>query len=54
MMKDEIRILSSMDHPNIVKYIVSYEDESQLYIVMERIPGAKELKQHIDELFESR
>ena len=35
----EIEILRSLDHPNIVKYFESYEDENYLHIVMEYIPG---------------
>jgi serine/threonine protein kinase len=48
MMKQEIHILSAMDHPNIVNYINSFEDENELYIVMESVEDAIELKQHID------
>lgn len=53
-MKNEIAILSSMDHPNIVKYIVSYEDKEELFIVMENVLGAIELKEHIDKLYAER
>ena len=35
----EIEILRSLDHPNIVKYFETYEDEVFLHIVMEYIPG---------------
>ena len=35
----EIEILRSLDHPNIVKYFETYEDEKYLHIVMEYIPG---------------
>jgi calcium-dependent protein kinase len=35
----EIDILSSLDHPNIVKYFETYEDSNYLHIVMEYIPG---------------
>ena len=37
--KREIDILRSLDHPNIVKYFETYEDEHFLHIVMEYIPG---------------
>ena len=37
--KREIDILRSLDHPNIVKYFETYEDENYLHIVMEYIPG---------------
>lgn len=32
---DEIEVLKSLDHPNIVKYIETFENQSFLYIVME-------------------
>ena len=35
----EIEILRSLDHPNIVKYFETYEDDFFLHIVMEYIPG---------------
>ena len=35
----EIEILRSLDHPNIVKYFETYEDDLYLHIVMEYIPG---------------
>ena len=37
--KREVDILRSMDHPNIVKYFETYEDECYLHIVMEYIAG---------------
>jgi calcium-dependent protein kinase len=37
--KAEINILSSLDHPNIVKYYETYENKEFLYIVMEYCPG---------------
>lgn len=37
--KSEINILRSLDHPNIVKYFETYEDENYLHIVMEYIEG---------------
>ena len=33
--KNEINILSKLDHPNLVKFIASYEDEEGIYIIME-------------------
>jgi serine/threonine protein kinase len=36
-MKQEIGILSGMEHPNIVNYTESYEDARYLYIVMEYV-----------------
>ena len=39
--KEEVKILKSLDHPNIVKYFETYEDEDEndLHIVMEYIEG---------------
>ena len=37
--KREVDILRSLDHPNIVKYFETYEDECYLHIVMEYIAG---------------
>jgi len=34
-LKDEINILKSLDHPNIVKYYETYENSKYMYIVME-------------------
>lgn len=36
---NEVQILNSLDHPNIVKYYEIYEDNSSLYIVMEQCQG---------------
>ena len=36
---DEVKILSKMDHPNIVKYYETYEDENYINIVMEYLQG---------------
>jgi calcium-dependent protein kinase len=35
----EVKILINLDHPNIVKYFETYEDEFYIHIVMEYIPG---------------
>lgn len=35
----EVSILMQLDHPNIVKYFETYEDEYYIHIVMEFIPG---------------
>ena len=37
--KREVDILRSLDHPNIVKYFETYEDDYYLHIVMEYIAG---------------
>lgn len=33
--REEVAILSMLDHPNIVKYVESYEDNRYMYIVMQ-------------------
>lgn len=38
-LKHEIEVLKKLDHPNIVKYFDTYEDEGCIHIVMEYIPG---------------
>ena len=38
---DEINILKSLDHPNIVKYYETYENQKYMYIVMEYCPGGE-------------
>ena len=35
----EVAILNGMDHPNIVKYFETYDDNKYLYLVMEYISG---------------
>lgn len=36
---EEVKNLGRLDHPNIVKYFETYEDDLYLHIVMEYIPG---------------
>ena len=36
---DEVKILRSVDHPNIVKYFETYEEDCRIHIVTEYIPG---------------
>jgi len=38
---DEVDTLRKLDHPNIVKYYETYEDEHYLYFVMELCPGGE-------------
>ena len=40
----EVDILRSLDHPNIVKYFETYEDDHFIHIVMEYIPGDNSFK----------
>ena len=39
--KDEVMILTSLDHPNIVKYYETYDDKSYIYLCMEYIDGGE-------------
>lgn len=39
MIMQEVKILNTIDHPNIVKYYETYEDENNVYLVMEYIKG---------------
>ena len=36
---EEVAILNKLDHPNIVKYYETYDDEKYIYLVMEYISG---------------
>ena len=38
---DEIKILKKIDHPNIIKYMETYENKKYMYIVMEYCPGGE-------------
>ena len=38
-LKDEIRILSKLDHPNICKYYETYESPKYVYLIMEYCGG---------------
>ena len=39
--KEEVKILTNLDHPNIVKYYETYVDEKYIYLVMEYIDGGE-------------
>ena len=39
LLKSEVYILSNLDHPNIVKYFGTFEDEYYIHIVMEYLKG---------------
>lgn len=39
--KDEVKILTTLDHPNIVKYYETYDDIKYMYLVMEYCPGGE-------------
>lgn len=40
-MMDEVKILQSLDHPNIVKYYEMYDDVKYVYFVMEYCSGGE-------------
>lgn len=42
--KQEVSILSKIDHPCIVKYYETYEDKKKLFLVMEYIDGEEILE----------
>jgi len=37
----EVEFLQSVDHPNIVRYHETYDDERYLYLIMENCPGGE-------------
>ena len=39
--KEEVRILTRLDHPNIVKYYETYDDTKYMYLVMEYCSGGE-------------
>lgn len=39
--QEEVSILNRLDHPNIVKYYETYDDEKFIYLVMEYIGGGE-------------
>ena len=43
MIREEISVLSMMDHDNIIKYVESFEDNRYMYIVTEYIHSSKDL-----------
>jgi len=44
--REEVHILSKLDHPNIVKYFETYNDKRYFYLVQEFVEG-KQLFEHI-------
>ena len=36
---EEVAILNKLDHPNIVKYFETYDDDKYTYLVMEYVSG---------------
>ena len=39
--KEEVKILTTLDHPNIVKYYETYDDTKYIYLVMEYCSGGE-------------
>lgn len=39
--KEEVKILTTLDHPNIVKYYETYDDVKYMYLVMEYCSGGE-------------
>ena len=48
--KNEIDMLKKVDHPNIVKYFETYENDSFLYLVMELCTGGVIFDVHCKEI----
>ena len=48
VIREEISILSVLDHTNIITYVESYEDQRYMYIVMEYFKDCSELKTIIE------
>jgi len=40
-LKLEVNILKKLDSPNVVKYYENYEDDENIYLVMEHCPGGE-------------
>jgi calcium-dependent protein kinase len=39
--REEVKILTKLDHPNIVKYYETYDDTKYMYLVMEYCSGGE-------------
>ncbi len=39
MIKQEVAILASLDHPNITKVHAVYQDASRIYVIIDTIKG---------------
>eukprot|EP00922_Rhytidocystis_sp_ex-Travisia-forbesii_P005105 GHVS01007467.1.p1 GENE.GHVS01007467.1~~GHVS01007467.1.p1 ORF type:complete len:777 (+),score=148.79 GHVS01007467.1:281-2611(+) len=47
--RQEIRLMKSLDHPNIVRLFESFEDETDIYLVMEYCQGGELFDRLVDE-----
>ena len=45
--RKEISILSLMDHPNVIRYIESFEDDRYMYIVTEYLSKSRDLQDFV-------
>ena len=52
MIRDEISVLSIMDHKNIIKYVESFEDNRYMYIVTEYVENSRDLCDILTEVAE--
>ena len=50
----EIQTLSMMDHPYIIKYVESYEDQRYMYIVTEFVESSRSLQEVLDKAKETK
>jgi len=48
-MVEEVNILAKVDHPNIVKYIKSFQSKKYLYVTMEYCPGSNLFRKIVDQ-----
>ena len=53
MIREEISVLSMMDHPNIIKYVESFEDQRYMYIVTEYVESSRDLSDILQQATEN-
>jgi len=53
-MREELHVLHKIDHPHVVKYVQSFEDDKHLYIIMEYIKGEDLFKQIDKTIFQEK
>jgi calcium/calmodulin-dependent protein kinase I len=51
--RSEINIMKSLDHPNIVKFVDSFEEEKFFYVVLEFLPGGELFDRLVQKTFYS-